>query len=251
MDCYLVKMEIYGLCSGSKGNCFVIKNNEDFIIIDCGSTKKYLVQCFETLTLDYKRASALLLTHSHKDHCSQLKMFDNVAKYTMIDNAFINCNKLNAYEKILINDFEILPIPLSHDCLNTIGFVIKVGEERLVYITDTGYISSDDYIYLRGADYYVFESNHDIEMLMNTSRPHFTKSRIYGDSGHLCNEDCASALCKLVTENTKEIILAHISDQANTYELAFDVNKKGLDCVISDYKLQCARQFIITYGGKR
>ena len=53
-------------------------------------------------------------------------------------------------------------------------------------------------------------------MLMATSRPQFTKQRIYSDTGHLCNEDCAAVLDQIVRENTKMIILANLSEQANT-----------------------------------
>ncbi len=40
--------------------------------------------------------------------------------------------------------------------------------------------------------------------------------------GHLSNEDCASFLKAVIGENTKQILLAHISDQANTRPLALD-----------------------------
>ena len=54
--------------------------------------------------------------------------------------------------------------------------------KKLVYVTDTGYVSNEVKTYLENADYYIFESNHDIETLMNTNRPMFLKQRILGDS---------------------------------------------------------------------
>ena len=56
------------------------------------------------------------------------------------------------------------------------------------------------------------------------------KQRIYSDTGHLCNEDCAAVLDQIVTEKTKMIILAHLSEQANT-------RKKALDTTIHEYKI--------------
>ena len=29
---------------------------------------------------------------------------------------------------------------MSHDCENTVGYLIECGNEKLVYVTDTGYI---------------------------------------------------------------------------------------------------------------
>ncbi|MBQ5414575.1 MAG: hypothetical protein IIU22_00160, partial [Firmicutes bacterium] len=91
-------------------------------------------------------------------------------------------------------------------------------------ITDTGYIRDAVIPLLKGADYIILESNHDTEMLMKTSRPMFLKMRIAGDSGHLCNEDCAAVLRKIVTSKTKMVVLAHISQQANTREKALETD---------------------------
>ena len=70
--------------------------------------------------------------------------------------------------------------------------------------------------YIKNLDYYIFESNHDIEMLMNTRRPLFLKNRIFGDKGHLNNEYSAHVMAQVIGENTKEICLAHLSQEANT-----------------------------------
>ena len=43
-------------------------------------------------------------------------------------------------------------------------------------------------------------------MLMATRRPQFLKARIYSDQGHLCNEDCAEILARIVSPKTKMII---------------------------------------------
>ena len=77
-------------------------------------------------------------------------------------------------------------------------------------MTDTGYVSQKNMEYIKNLDYYIFESNHDIEMLMNTRRPLFLKNRIFGDKGHLNNEYSAHVMAQVIGENTKEICLAHL-----------------------------------------
>ena len=74
-------------------------------------------------------------------------------------------------------------------------------------MTDTGYVSQKNMEYIKNLDYYIFESNHDIEMLMNTRRPLFLKNRIFGDKGHLNNEYSAHVMAQVIGENTKEICL--------------------------------------------
>ena len=42
------------LASGSKGNCCLIKHKDTKLVIDCGTTRKYLKSCFEQqCTSDY------------------------------------------------------------------------------------------------------------------------------------------------------------------------------------------------------
>ena len=65
------------------------------------------------------------------------------------------------------------------------------------------------------------ESNHDIEMLNNSSYPFATRQRILSDKGHLSNYDSAKYLSTFVGNNTKYILLAHLSEENNTEELAY------------------------------
>ena len=66
-------------------------------------------------------------------------------------------------------------------------------------------------------------------MLMNNPRyPHHTKIRILSDKGHLSNKDSAYYLSKIIGNDTKQVILAHLSEQNNTEELALSTLKDTL-----------------------
>ena len=73
------------------------------------------------------------------------------------------------------------------------------------------------------------ESNHDVEMLMNGTRPYHIKQRILGDRGHLNNEASANYLAKFIGPKTKKIILIHLSEDNNTPELAKETLEKVLE----------------------
>lgn len=241
------------LASGSKGNCCVIQHLDTIVVIDCGSTKRYLQNQFSEIGVDYHNVDALLITHMHKDHVSQLDMFEDVETYCSV-MADTNClHIVEAYEQFQIKDLKIQVIPLSHDSEKTIGYIVSSADEKLVYITDTGYVANEVKPLIKGADYYIFESNHDVEMLMATNRPYFIKQRIISDMGHLCNEDSANILSQVIVENkTKEIVLAHISQEGNTTELAYDtlvttLKRKAID--FSKINIRAAKQFAIYQGG--
>ena len=57
-------------------------------------------------------------------------------------------------------------------------------------------------------------------MLMEGKYPYHLKQRIIGDKGHLSNKDSAYYLSKFIGDNTKSIILVHLSKENNDPNLA-------------------------------
>lgn len=216
------------LASGSKGNSFLLNDDKTTVMIDCGSTKKHLMGSLEELNVAVDDLDALIITHDHSDHVSQIRHFQDVNIYSPVEIPDMDVFQVRAMQKFTVGSLEFTPVPLSHDALNTTGYIITNGVEKLVYITDTGYLNERYLPLIRGMDYIVLESNHDVDMLMKTRRPQYLKQRICGDEGHLNNEDCAEILNRTVTENTKMIILAHISQQANTREKALETSREVL-----------------------
>ena len=247
-------MQVDLLCSGSKGNCCIVRDGVSQLMIDCGSTKKYLFQALENVNATIEDCDGILITHAHTDHVSQLKHVVSRPVYSYCDLKIMDNNHhVVPKEEFDIGTFHIQVIGLSHDSPNTVGFVIWSGNEKLVYITDTGYIANANKPLLQNADYYVFESNHDVEMLMNTSRPLFLKQRILSAEGHLNNEDSASNLSEIVNVNTKQIVLAHLSQEANTSDMALEAFhstflKKARP--ENGIEVRAAKQFEIIHMGK-
>lgn len=240
-------MEFYLLASGSKGNCFVLKDYDTKIMIDCGTTKTYLTHSFHNLDLKYNSIDAVLVTHDHSDHTKQIKMFSKHLIYSPTQLKDINCQLVNPYQSFMINHLQITPIALSHDAELNVGYIIETADEKLVYVTDTGYFSKQNMSYIVGADYYIFESNHDPSLLMKTSRPFSIKQRILSATGHLSNDEASDILASVIDAKCKQVILAHISEEANDYDLAQQTLKNKLNGFKVDIKV--ARQFEIIKGG--
>lgn len=240
-------MRVDLLCSGSKGNSCLVRSGDHAILIDCGSTKKYLMNALERENQKVNDLDALLVTHAHKDHISQLKHFSKLPVYSYCELEGVSDHRIIVpLQEFDIEGFHIQTIGLSHDSPNTVGFVIYAEGEKLVYITDTGYIPNDEKKYLENADTYIFESNHDVEMLMSCSRPMFLKQRILGDNGHLNNLDSSINLSQLVNTKTKNIILAHVSEEANRPDIAYSSLESTFqkkDLPFSKLNVAVARQF--------
>lgn len=244
-------MKFIILASGSKGNStLVVNDNNDLLLIDVGISYKEIGEKLDRYGYDVKNIKNILITHEHDDHIKSINKFSNAKKYSLKEINVATCY-LDKYKETIVDGFKIVALPLSHD-VKCCGFVIESDNEKLVYITDTGYVSYKNIPYIKNADYYIFESNHNVEMLMETNRPFYIKSRILGDEGHLSNEDASDVLCDVIGNKTKQIYLAHISKEANTKQKAidtfYDVAKEKEICV-SDIFVNAADQNIELIGG--
>lgn len=244
-------MKFYVLGSGSKGNCTVIQSLSTTIMIDCGLSKRKTEKKLNELNLSLEDIDYVLITHEHSDHIKGIKMFDLKKVYsgkdTIVDLGANNI--LKSQQEIQLGNIKIIPFAISHDAICPLGYIVE-GDETLVYMTDTGYVSQKNYKLIKNKHYYIVESNHDISMLMSSSRPDFLKTRILGDRGHLENNYSAKVMSDSIGDNTKLIVLAHLSEQVNTPELALEAYKNtfsNYDIKFKDFKV--ASQEGILCGG--
>lgn len=229
-------MRICNLSSGSKGNCTYVETKKHKILIDVGTSSLQIEKSLNSIGVLPSDIDLILITHAHVDHIKGLKVFnkkyspqiyitDLILKEANLED--MDFNKIQELSKI--DDIVITEINLSHDVDDIKGYIIEENDSSIVYITDTGYINESYLKDLNNKNVYIFESNHDVEMLMNNENyPHHTKIRILGDKGHLSNKDSSYYLTKMIGNNTKYIVLAHLSEQNNTEELALDCLKNTL-----------------------
>ena len=65
------------LASGSKGNCTLIKTNYNNILIDAGTTLRYINEKLKENGIMLKDINYILISHTHSDHVSALKSIIN------------------------------------------------------------------------------------------------------------------------------------------------------------------------------
>ena len=225
------------LASGSEGNSTLIKTANHTILIDIGMNLKYITEKLEEHNTNPSEIDYIFLIHVHRDHIGALKTF--IKKYNPIlcmgEKMFLELDYLEDYPKVDIifdtYDLDTLHIDIlktSHDTSDSRGYIFTENDSSLVYITDTGYINARYFAKLKNKNLYIWESNHDVEMLLHGKYPKWLQQRILSDKGHLSNQASSFYLSKLIGPNTQKVILAHISHENNTPELAMDTLKQTL-----------------------
>lgn len=241
------------VASGSKGNATLIFTKKNLFLVDMGITISCLEDELNKFNKNFKDITAVFVTHNHTDHIKNIKAFSPKKLYAL-ENTIPGklSNVLTLEKEVYFGSDCIIPFQTSHDAINPCGYLFKCDGQKLVYMTDTGVYLDKNNALLKNPNYLIIESNHDIQMLMKSARPMILKQRILGDHGHLCNEDSAFACKEIMGDKTEEIVLAHISEECNTPELALEAYKRIFDFChidISSIKLRCANQWTSLIGG--
>ena len=220
-------MYFHIIASGSKGNATIVVSRKTVLLIDMGISLSRLEEGLSEINLTVNDITGAIFTHDHTDHISGLKFLSPKIMYALEGTLPTSLSHVvNINQSFKIGDFIITPIETSHDATNPCAYLIKDKEESLFYMTDTGVFLDECLPLVKNPTYLIIESNHDIRMLLNTNRTFELKNRIMSEKGHLCNEDSAIAAISIIGENTKEIVLAHLSEEANTPEVALEAYQK-------------------------
>ena len=242
-------MKVKVLASGSKGNTTLVDCGNTKLLIDVGISFLKIKNLLEKENVQIDDIDGILISHNHSDHINGLSSFIKKTKIMIYvtESMFISLGDIVPRDRCIIiddsfniNDINIELVHTSHDAPASFGFIIEHNNKTLVHITDTGYINRKILNKILNKNIYVIESNHDEAMLMDGPYPRFLKERVISDIGHLSNKTTAGYLRKIIDENTKYVILAHLSETNNTKELAIEENKKLIEN--NDIKLLVADQ---------
>ncbi|GHU63009.1 MBL fold metallo-hydrolase [Clostridia bacterium] len=234
----LEPLRLYPLASSSSGNAIYIGTDKSKILIDVGISTKKVQQGLENIGVNVKEISAICITHEHSDHIKGLGVF--LRKYpvpvyaTEETIAAIRSQKsLGALPDVFqvvypdrefsIEQFNLLPLKISHDAANPVAYRIDGGEGRqAAVLTDLGEYNTYLEENLKGLHTLLLEANHDLRMLEVGPYPYVIKRRIASEYGHLSNKAAGEFLAKILHQGLRDIYLGHLSKENNYAALAYE-----------------------------
>ena len=244
------------LFSGSSGNCIVVHSGDQAVLIDCGISYKQLRLAMLQSGLDPAWIKAILVTHEHGDHISGLSVTSRhlgvpifvtqrTADAIRSEHAKEKFSAMTIYapcSDFTVAGFTVHSFPVPHDARDPMGFIVARESTKVGVATDFGAPNQMTNFQLRDCDTLVVESNYDLNMLAASPRTWQLKQRILSPFGHLSNPDSAAMLEAILTRNTRNLILAHISAECNKYELALaSAQSKLVQLQRQDVFLTCGR----------
>lgn len=250
-----MSLKICAIASGSKGNCCYISDGTTSLLVDIGISAAHAEKCLKALGAD-PDGIAVVVTHSHTDHIGGLRVFMKkhvgVALFCQRECAAeINyaCGVApTAVDRVFtVGTLTVRALPVPHD-VPCFGYIVESGGCSVAVMTDVGKVNADMLGTMCGCGVVMLEANHDPDLLaLNPRYSPMLKMRISSDYGHLSNGDCAAACLYLAKYGVRNFILAHLSEENNTPELARTAVETVLaDNGISDATVVCAAQHLMT-----
>ncbi len=243
------------LASGSAGNAVLVHNREEGLLIDSGLSLKELRSRMQASGLPESMVKGILITHEHTDHIRGLRVCANHFEVPVYASRLC-AEKLRYLDKKLgsvvlftpggefqLGEFKITPFSLDHDAVDPVGYVITRFSQKVGLAMDLGRAGQMTEFQLRSCDTLLLESNHDLNMLAASRRPWYLKQRILGPQGHLSNKQSGEFLGKILSANTRNVVLLHLSRECNTEALAEESAREELqNHNRQDVKLMIAQQ---------
>lgn len=212
-------MKLIILGSSSKGNCYILENDTEALIIECGVNIKEVKQA---LNFNLKKVVGCLMTHEHGDHAAYtydfMKAGINVhATKGTFDALNLDWSHAHRANPIMQNgtfkvgNFNIISFDVKHDVAEPCGFLINHPDTgTILFLTDTYYVPYT----FKNLNNIIVEANYSSEIIEKKRSqgylPPFLTDRIIGS--HMSLETCKELLQANDLSQVNNIVLIHLSD---------------------------------------
>lgn len=208
-------MNLTVLNSGSHANCYVLQNETEAIIIECGC---HVQEILEALNFNTRKVVGVFVSHAHLDHMRYIEDYLTYfpcycSQGAIKDFAFKKQRRPIAMEPlktVQFGKFSVRPFDTEHDCSDPFGFLIKHPEiGTLLFATDTYFIKYQ----FDGLTNIMLECNYDLNILQENVGlgiiPRKLEERTL--ESHMSLEHCKQMLSSTDLTQVNNIILLHLS----------------------------------------
>ena len=209
-------MKLKCLGSGSSGNCYILENDTEALIIEAGVRFKDVKISLE---FNVSKIVGIICTHGHQDHSGFVKEYEKSGIPVFKPYESEMERQVRTYGGFVIKSF-----PLVHD-VPCYGFLVIHPEMgRMVYITDTGYCK---YRFDR-LNHILVEANYSPACIQPNDNPNYTHVL----TGHMSIGTAVEFLKANNSPELRNVVLLHLSE-VNGDEVQFKEEAEAVvDCPV-------------------
>lgn len=210
-------MELKVLGSGSLGNCYILENDSEALILEAGVN---FTDVKKALSHNITKVVACLITHEHKDHAGHVNKVLGAtipvyASAGTIEHTNIEGDRkphiCRAGEMLTLGGFRVIPFETKHDSAEPLGFFINHAETgNILFATDTYYLPCT----FDGLNNILIECNYRLDIMnanIDAGRlPKAVRNRTI--KSHFSYDNCVAALKANDLRAVNNIVLIHLSD---------------------------------------
>lgn len=209
-------MRLNVLGSDSNGNCYVLQNDKEALIIEAGVR---FSEVKKALKWQLSKVVGAVITHEHNDHAKYVRDFvsngitvlalPSVFKAKGIDSLSFR-KEIEPMHGYIVGGFKVFAIPVCHD-VPCVGFIIEHEDMgRMLFVTDTMMLEYR----VPGLNHILLEANYAEDILDTKieagSVPLSMKPRLI--HSHMEIETTKGILRANDLSGVNEIVLVHLSN---------------------------------------
>jgi len=207
-------MWIKVLGSGSGGNGYVVGDDKEALLIECGVNAREMLKAIGFRTA---MVAGCICSHGHGDHAEFIEAY---AKYGVTiymsgeSGMGLPVTSIQRMQWTQIGNFTVIPFGVPHNGTECDGFlIVHQNLGKLLFITDAEMCPFD--MSNVGINHVMVECNYSIDYLDVTDP---NKEHIL--SGHMELQTCKRFVKSIAGDNLKSIGLIHLSN-SNSYGYRF------------------------------
>lgn len=223
-------MNLHIVGTGSKGNAYIIQNDDEALLIECGVRFNEIKK---ELNFKISKVAGMLISHSHLDHCKGVKevisagidiycLKETSDTFGIASHRIKNIQPLKTY---MVGNFKVFSFDLKHD-VPCLGFMVEHPVTgKFCFITDTYYCEYR----LPALNNIIIEANYCETILQKRleagEEPNFLRDRVL--RSHMSLQTCKDFLIANDIKKVYNIVLIHLSDR-NSHAVRFQKEIKEL-----------------------
>ncbi|MBD5256193.1 MAG: MBL fold metallo-hydrolase [Bacteroides sp.] len=214
-------MELKVLGSSSAGNCYILDNGKEALILEAGVA---FPKVKKALGYNLRKVAGCLITHTHNDHAKYLRNMVDCGITTLALPDVWTAKQVKSSRAVpiqlgkgyQIGRFKVLPFPACHD-VPCVGYHIMHPDcGRVLFLTD----SCDCLQIFAKLNHLLIECNYSNYNLLEAVNKGYTlKSQIERlPNSHMELETCKRVISEHDLSQVQNIVLLHLSAQNSDRE---------------------------------